>query len=259
MPMGPFDLLPGGASTLTGSQTGCGGCNFSTTFNVQGIRNQISGQFTGVPAFTVTTGSTLGALPARTFTLPLYNSAIGSGINNLLLTGAATVTWAAVGASGNCTPLTGIIYYPTGSGSICYDPGTGCDVSAPCIVPPGNEKLSIQIHPSLYGPTFNYSIPTGMWAITVINTTVTGSDPFNYSQYYLYNNTGMTGWIPSSGYSYSGVYLSNQSSMEIPCGGGGSTTVMMQYYVYGASGQPTGTYFVPMLNLHKNCSPCIAI
>jgi hypothetical protein len=88
MPMGPFDLLPGGASTLTGSQTGCGGCNFNTTFNVQCIRNQISGQFTGVPAFTVTTGSRLGGLPARTFTFPLYNSAIGSGINTLLLTGA---------------------------------------------------------------------------------------------------------------------------------------------------------------------------
>jgi hypothetical protein len=98
-----------------------------------------------------------------------------------------------------------------------------------------------------------------MWVVNTFNGTTTGFDPWTYRSYFLYNNTGATGWAPSSGYTYSGINLTNQNSMEIPCGASGATIISIFYYAFGASGQLTGTYIVPGLQLHKQCSPCIAI
>lgn len=254
--MGPYELFPSQSSALTGSQTGCGGCRYSQAYSIQGIRNQTSGLPTGLSAFSISTP----AQNQTSITLPLYMANNYPSPNQLLLSGAVTVTHRRLGSSGDCMGSTGQFFYPTGSGQICYESGIVCDALSPCYVI--DESVSIRINPSLYGPNFLGSMPSGIWRVTVINTNNATGALFN--QWVLPNNNGTTGFVYASGYSVaSGVTYQGPDWQQIECGTSTLGIVDIDYFVFGAatgsSWNGTGTYFVPNVTFTKTCTACTGI
>ena len=257
--MGPYEMFPSRFSTITGSETGCGGCNYSFSFDVDRVRNQLSGVITGVVPYSTTSP---GVNQIR-YNMPLYQFRQYPQAWPQLLSGAVEVTYRGFGSSGQCVTTTGGFFYPTGSGQICYESGVGCDDIAPCRV--STESVSIKINPSLYGPSFPASIPTGIWVITLINygTSVTGAAAFQ--SWVLTNNTGTTGFTYNSEYSQqSGVTYTAPTTQTINCAETSRIVIDIDYYVNGLgylSGNwlGYGTYHVPTMYLGRSCTPCTGI
>lgn len=255
--MGPYEMFPAQFSTLTGGETGCGGCSYSLYFDIDRVRNQLSGTPTGVPPYGISYPQT----NQIKYSLPLYQFRPYPQAWPLLTSGAVEITYRGVGSSGQCVTTTGGFFYPTGSGQICYESGVGCDDVSPCMVL--MESVSIKVNPSLYGPSFPGAIPTGIWVVSVINYGATGQAAFQ--SWVLANNTGTTGFAYNSQYSTeSGLTYTSPFVQNIQCNSNTSMIIDIDYYVNGlgyVSGAwfGYGTYHIPTLYFNRGCSPCEGI